>query len=171
MDHAAWGSYASPVQPTIADLCQALPTVAFAPGDVVLPEGAKTGRIYVLVDGTVDVLKGDFAINIVSERGAIFGDMSALLDIPHMATVKARTPCTFHVSEGGAGFLKSNTEIAYLLAQLLAQRLHGVTSYLVDIKRQFEDHESHLGMVDEILESLLHQQRRPFTPGSDRDPE
>jgi hypothetical protein len=77
--------------------------------------------------------------------------MSALLDMPHMA------------------FLESNKEVAFLLAQLLA--LHGVTTYLADLKAQFEDQENHLSMVDEILETLVHDQRREFTPGSDRDPD
>ena len=93
-----------------------------------------------------------------------------LLGIPHMATVKALTPCSVLVSDGGEAFLKARPEVAYLLSQILAQRLHGVTGYLVDLKRQFEGEGSHLGMVDEILESLVHEQRNAFTPGSDRDP-
>ena len=86
-----------------------------------------------------------------------------------LASVRAVTRCTAHVTEGGGAFLQANKEIAYLLAQMLAQRLHGVTSYLVDLKRQFEDEDNHLGMVDEVLESLLHQQDGGFTPGSDRE--
>jgi CRP/FNR family transcriptional regulator, cyclic AMP receptor protein len=46
-----------------------------------------------------------------------------------------------------------------------------VTTYLVDLKRQFEDHQNHLGMVDDILETLVHEQRTEFTPGSDREPD
>jgi hypothetical protein len=97
--------------------------------------------------------------------------MSALLGIPHMATVRAKTAGRAYVIEGGPAYLQANKEISFLLAQLLAQRLHGVTGYLVDIKRQFEDHAGHLGIVDEILETLLHDQRRKFTPGSDREPD
>lgn len=156
---------------TIADHCEGLPVITFEPGAVLLPEGGSTGKLYVLLAGTVEVLKGTFQVNIVAERGAIFGDMSALLGIPHMATVKARTAGSAYLIEGGAEFLRANQQIAYLLAQLLAQRLHGVTGYLVDIKRQFEDHAGHLGIVDEILESLLHNQRRTFTAGSDREPD
>lgn len=156
---------------SIADLCETLPVETFAPGDVLLPEGETTGRLFVLIDGVVDVMKGDFQINRVSDRGAIFGDMSVLLDTPHTASVRAVTPCRAHVTYEGAAFLQSHPEIAYELAKMLAQRLQGVTTYLVDLKRQFDDQSSHLGMVDEILESLLHQQRRTFTPGSDRDPE
>jgi hypothetical protein len=76
-----------------------------------------------------------------------------------------------YVAESGSGLLQSNKEIAYHLSMMLAQRLHGVTSYLVDLKRQFEDQHNHLGMVDEVLETLIHQQEVGFTPGSDRDPD
>jgi hypothetical protein len=51
---------------------------------------------------------------------------------------------------------------------MLAQRLNGATTYLVDLKRQFEGQASHLGMVGEVLETLMHQQGEVFTPGSDR---
>lgn len=156
---------------SIGDLCKALPIASFAPGEVLLAEGQKTGRLFVLIEGSVEILKGDFQINLVSDAGAVFGDMSALLDIPHMATVRAVTPCTAHISDDGDAFLRAQPEIAYLLAKLLAQRLHGVTGYLVDLKAQFEDQSNHLGIVDEILETLVHEQKQDFTPGSDRDPE
>ncbi|MES1200839.1 MAG: cyclic nucleotide-binding domain-containing protein [Pseudomonadota bacterium] len=155
---------------SIADLCRDLPVETFEPGAVLMAEGGRTGRMYVLLDGALEIAKGDFQINVVADRGAIFGDMSVLLGIPHMATVRALERSTAHVVESGEAFLKSNPDIAYLLAKILAQRLHGVTGYLVDLKRQFEDEQSHLGMVDEILESLVHDQGDAFTPGSDRDP-
>jgi len=155
---------------SIADLCKNLPVVTFEPGDRLLTEGKLSGRLFVLIDGEVEVLKGDFQINRVSDPGAILGDMSVLLGIPHMATVRAVTACSAYVTEQGDAFLQSQKEIAYELARMLAQRLHGVTTYLADLKRQFEDESSHLGMVDEILETLVHQQRPAFSPGSDRDP-
>lgn len=157
--------------PSIIDLCQSLPLQTFEPGAILIAEGSRSGRLYILAEGAVEVLKGDFQINLVADRGAIFGDISALLNIPHMATVRAATQCSLHVAEGGEAFLQAHQEIAFQLAQMLAQRLHGVTTYLADLKRQFEDHDNHLGMVDEILETLVHQQRSTFTPGSDRDPD
>jgi len=40
----------------------------------------------------------------------------------------------------------------------------------VDIKNQFEGSEDHLGMVDEVLESLIYNQDdEPIELGSDRD--
>jgi CRP/FNR family transcriptional regulator, cyclic AMP receptor protein len=155
----------------IADLCRDLPIATFKRGDVLMREGERTGRLYVLLEGEVEITKEDVQINVVSDRGAIFGDMSALLDIPHMATVRALTPCSARVSDDGDAFLSEHPELAHELAKLLAQRLHGVTAYLVDLKHQFEDEQNHLGMVDDILETLVHQQRTDFVPGSDRDPE
>ena len=155
---------------TIADLCHDLPIATFEAGEVLLAEGRATGRLYVLIDGSVEILKGDLQINTVADRGALLGDMSVLLDIPHMATVRAVSRCNAYVTEEGDAFLQAHPEIAYLLARMLAQRLHGVTSYLVDLKQQFEGEDGHLGMVDEILESLLHEPAQDFTPGSDRDP-
>ena len=154
----------------LLELCKDLPVVAFQPGDTVLEEGQTSGRLYVLIDGAVEIAKGDFQINIVSEPGAILGDMSVLLAMPHMATVRALSPARAYVSENGDAFLRSNSEIAYELSKMLAQRLNGVTGYLVDLKRQFEDHDSHFGIVDEILESLVHQQPADVSLGSDRSP-
>ena len=155
---------------TILSFCQGLPEAVFNPGDVLLGEGEREGVLYILLEGEVEVLKGDFQINTVSEPGAIFGETSVLLDIPHTATVKALTSCRAYVVKRASEFLQSHKDISYQLARLLAQRLHGITTYLVDLKNQFEDQQDHLGMVDEVLETLVHQQAEECTPGSDRDP-
>jgi CRP-like cAMP-binding protein len=155
---------------TILSFCQGLPEKTSGPGEVLLAEGGREEILYILIEGEVEVLKGDFQINTVSEPGAIFGEMSVLLDLPHTATVKTHTPSRMHVVEHASEFLQSHTDIAYQLAKLLAQRLHSITTYLVDLKSQFEDQKDHLGMVDEVLETLVHQQAEECTPGSDRDP-
>jgi CRP-like cAMP-binding protein len=152
-------------------MCRDLPVTEFQPGEALLVEGEHSGRLYVLIEGAVEIAKGGVQVNLVSDADAIFGDMSALLGIPHMATVRAIAPSRLYVIDGGASFLQSHQEIAFELAKLLAHRLHGVTSYLVDLKRQFDDRHDHFGIVDEILEALVHEQRPAFTPGSDRDSE
>jgi CRP-like cAMP-binding protein len=155
----------------ILALCRTLSVTSLDPGTVLLDEGARSGNLFVLIDGELEILKGEFQINVVAAPGAIFGEVSALLDIPHMATVRALTRASVYKIADAAAFLNANPAVAIEVARLLAQRLNGVTSYLVDLKRQFEDQESHLGMVDEVLETLVHQQRESFTPGSDRDPD
>ena len=156
---------------SILEQCRGLPERRFESGAVLLAEGETTGLLIVLVEGAVEISKAGYPIATVSDPGAIFGEISLLLDKPHMATVRATAPVRAYVAEGGADFLRGHPAIATELSRLLAQRLHGLSTYLVDLKRQFEDREDHLGMVDDVLETLAHQQRTTFTPGSDRDPE
>ncbi len=140
-------------------------------GEVVLAEGTRTGVLYILADGAVEVAKGDVRITTVSEPGAFFGEVSALLDAPHTATVRTLTASRFYVADDPLAFMRSSPEVALALAQLLARRLHFATTYLADVKRQFADSGDHLAMVDEVLDTLVHHQEREASPGSDRCPD
>lgn len=148
-----------------------LPATRFDAGVDLLVEGETTGRLYILIDGEVEVLRGDTRVMITNTPGAILGEMSILLDTPHTATVRTVSPATMYVVEDAATFLQAHPELALVIARLLAQRLNAATTYLVDLKRQFEGRRDHLGMVDEVLDSLIHQQNAEFTPGSDREPD
>ena len=140
-------------------------------GAELLTEGTTSGRLYVLADGVLEVVRGDTQVALVADAGAVFGEMSVLLDTPHTATVRAYIPSEVYVFEDAAAYLKSDPEIAFFVARLLAQRLNAATSYLVDLKHQYEGHGDHLGMVSDVLASLLNQQDTEFTPGSDRLPD
>jgi len=142
----------------VLDLCRDLPVRTFAAQELILADGDKAGALYILIDGLVEVVKGDVQITSVSEPGAIFGEMSVLLGSQHTASVRALSASSFHVVEDPDRFLSSRPDIMLHVARLLARRLNFVTGYLVDVKRQFEDQQDHLGMVDEVLESLVHHQ-------------
>lgn len=148
-----------------ASLKQTLPA-----GTVLLKQGTRSGKLYILLEGTVDVKREETLVATADERGAMFGEMSALLDVPHTANVVARTPVTVYEFTDAASFLQSDPAVSLAVARKLAQRLNTVTTYLVDLKRQYAGHSNHLGMVSEVLASLVYQQAEEFTPGSDRDP-
>ena len=148
--------------------CQSLPQVNLEAGSTLLTEGDRTGKMYVLAEGEVEIRKQDFVIARVSDPGSVLGEISALLNIPHMATVVATRESRFYRIDDHAAFLGSNSAACYPIAVLLAQRLHSVTNYLTDIKEQFRDKADHFGMVDEILETLVNQQINESRPGSDR---
>jgi CRP-like cAMP-binding protein len=156
---------------TILAHCSGLPRRTFAAGEILLKEGETSGRLFVLCEGSVHVVRGTTRVVTISEPGAVFGEMSILLGVPHTATVAGATAGAAYVFDEARSFLSAHPEIAFLIARLLAQRLNGATTYLVDLKRQFADHENHLEMVGEVLESLIHHQEEEFTPGSDRQPD
>ncbi|MEY2616639.1 MAG: family transcriptional regulator, cyclic receptor protein, partial [Verrucomicrobiota bacterium] len=56
-------------------------------------------------------------------------------------------------------FLELSPLVCLHVCELIARRLDALNKYLVDVKRQYEGHE-HLGMVDNVLETLMH--RHPF---------
>ena len=54
-------------------------------GAEVLREGGRTGHLYVLIEGRLEVVKGDTVVATLTEAGAVLGEMSVLLDTPHTA--------------------------------------------------------------------------------------
>jgi len=144
----------------ILTLCRklAVPLRRFGAGDTILEQGKTAGVLVVLVDGAVEIAKEDVRIATIDDPGAIFGEISILLERPHMATVRALEETECHIIENPNAFLAAHPEINLEIARLLATRLNGLTHYLVDLKHQFESHD-HLGMVDEVLENLTFAQR------------
>jgi CRP-like cAMP-binding protein len=143
---------------TLLERYTSLPERHVETGEQILREGGRTGTLFILAEGAVEVVKSGVQVAIVSEPGAFFGELSLLLDAPHMASVIALAPSRFYVVENADAFLRSHPDVMLGVSRLLAKRLHLVTTYLVDLKKQFEASEDHLGMVDEVLESLLHHQ-------------
>jgi len=130
----------------------------FSIGSVLLAEGQPAGVLYFLESGTVEIVKKGHLISTVAQPGAVFGEVSMLLDQAPMATVRAGGEVVCRLVENPREFLEKRPEVALHVARLLARRLNSVTSYLVDLKRQYEGRDDHLGMVDEVLESLLQMQ-------------
>jgi CRP-like cAMP-binding protein len=138
---------------------QAHPVRHYDTGDHVLNQGENTGQLYFLIAGAVEVVKDEVVVAKVKERGAIFGDLSALMGVPHTATVRAVSTATFHVVDEPAEFLQQNPSVTLHLCRMLARRLDSMNKYLVDVKQQFSGHD-HLAILDGMLDTLIHRQPR-----------
>lgn len=156
---------------SVLKLCQGLPEQRFAPAEVLLAEGGTDGKLYVLIEGEVEISKEDTPLHTQDDPGAIFGEVSVLLHLPHTATVTATRPCRAYRIDDGTAFLRDHPDFAFHLSTLLARRLHSITGYLVDLKRQFADHADHFGLVDEVLDNLLYQQPWPVPSDPERYPQ
>src|SRR5664279_3935141 len=109
-------------------------------GTIVIHEGGTSGHLYVLIEGRLEVLKGDTVVASIGEPGAVLGEMSVLLDQPHTATVRAAADSTIYEINDAASFLRDQPAVALLVARLLAQRLNVATTYLADIMHQYAGH-------------------------------
>ena len=139
-----------------------------AAGAEVLHEGGRTGHLYVLIEGRLEVVKSDAVVAILTEPGAVLGEMSVLLDTPHTATVRAAADSTIYEIDDAAAFLRKQPAVAVLIARMLAQRLNVANTYLADLKRQYAGHGTHLAMVGDVLQSMINLPPQQVSPGSDR---
>jgi CRP-like cAMP-binding protein len=155
----------------ILDIVRDLPTVGVAAGDYLIEQGKKRGALFVLIDGAVTISSYGVTVAEVSEPGAIFGEMSSLLDRPASASVRASVDSTFLMARDGAAFLADRPDVVILVARALALRLDGLTGYLADVKHQFADMGGHLGMLDEVMTTLMHDTMPTVQPGSARMPD
>ena len=129
----------------------------YAVGQLVIHQGETTGALYFLVEGAVEVLKDDTRVATAAQPGLVFGEMAVLLGGPHTASVRATKPCKFYIVRQPRELLNSSPALCLHIAELLARRVDALNKYLVNVKHQFEDHD-HIGMVDEVLEALMHRQ-------------
>src|ERR1700756_154892 len=75
------------------------PIATYQAGETVLAAASTTGRLLILKKGAVTVLKEGVEIGTVREPGAVFGEISALLDQPHTADVRALEASPFYVAD------------------------------------------------------------------------
>ncbi|HEX9258927.1 MAG TPA: cyclic nucleotide-binding domain-containing protein [Acidimicrobiales bacterium] len=151
--------------------CAALPERSLATGDVLVAEGDAPGALHVLVEGVLVVRKGDVQVAAIDRPGACVGEVGLLLGIPATATVVATTPVRVLTATDGTRFLQDDPQVAVFVARMLAERLHLVTTFLADLRRQYGGSGGSLAVVDTVLANLMQQSGPAARPGSARDPD
>jgi len=130
----------------------ALPLATYKIGETVLAAGSKTGRLLILKKGAVTIVKETIKIAKVTEPGAVFGELSALLDQPHTAEVCALERSQFHVADA-AGLLARDPMAVLYLATVLARRLDGANHALIQLKSQLQAGQPH-SVVTKTVEKM-----------------
>jgi CRP-like cAMP-binding protein len=158
----------------VADLlthCADLPTATLAAGETIIEQGGTGGSVFVLVEGTVSIVRDGAQLAVLDTPGALLGEMSTVLDRPATASVIALSDVTLLEATDGAAFLREHPDVLLEVARTLATRLDNLTGHLVDVKRQYGHEDNHLGMLDDVLSTLMHHQGRQVQPGSARLPD
>jgi CRP-like cAMP-binding protein len=134
-----------------------LPVTQYSAGEDVLAAGSRTGRLLVLRSGAVEVVKDGVQIAKVGTPGAVFGELSVLLDRPHTSDVRALEHSEFHILADAPALLANDSTVAFYVAAILAQRLDSANQALIEVKRQLQagDPRSAIGRTVEKVELLL----------------
>lgn len=155
----------------LLQLTEGMPEIDLHPDDVLLEEGATTGRLFVLVHGSLVVRRGEDDFVHIATPGACVGEMALLLDRPHSATIVATSPTRVRVIDDATDALRDSPQLVLAIASLLASRLHLVNEYLGDLRRQYHDVDGGLGLIGAVLQDLAVHQGDAFEAGSDREPD
>ena len=148
-----------PLIPDAATFKQKLADLAvtqYSAGEDVLTAGSSTGRLLVLKSGAVEVVKDGVQIAKVSTPGAVFGELSVLLDQPHSADVRALEQSEFHIADAPT-MLANDPTVTLYVASILARRLDIANQALIEVRRQLQAGipRSVIGKTVEKVEQLL----------------
>lgn len=138
---------------TIFEAALDLPVTVLEPQAVLVAEGARSGKLYILKSGDLEVVRDGSVVAGFEERGSMVGEMSALLDQPHSATVRSRSGAEVYVIDDPVSFLDRNPAVSREIARSLAQRLHRTTALLIDMRQQTKERQDH-EMFDKIFALL-----------------
>ena len=138
------------------DIFARLPLTTYRAGETVLAAGSKSGKLFILKSGAVVVLKDSVELARVDEPGSVFGELSALLDLPHTADVRALEPSEFRVAP--VELLEEDPVALMYVSAILALRLNLANQAVVELKSQIQLHHmirSSIGKAVKKLEDLL----------------
>ncbi|MEZ0253966.1 MAG: cyclic nucleotide-binding domain-containing protein [Chthoniobacter sp.] len=141
----------------ILDLLHACEERRFAAGEVILVEGGRNGALFFLAEGTVEVMKDGGQIATTSQPGTVFGVASLLPDGRDVATIRALQDCVFRVVTNPRTFLPESPLVCWHVCETIAHRTAVLSAYLADVQRQLAGND-HLGMMSDVLATLLHRQ-------------
>jgi CRP-like cAMP-binding protein len=119
---------------------------------VVLDAGSKTGRLFFLRNGAVEVIKDGVQIANVSTPGSVFGEQAVLLDQPHSADVRTLEQSEFYVADAPA-ILAGDPTVALYVAAMLARRLDAANRSLIEVKQQIQAGEP-LAVIGRSVEKM-----------------
>ena len=118
------------------------------------------------IGGVVEVRRHGVVISTIGEPGAILGEMSALLERPHTASVVAVTPVEAYGLDDGIAFLADRPALALHVATLLAQRLDTTTGLIGTLRAGAEQKKRDTSLFERLIGFLTGQ--APAEPGARR---
>ena len=116
----------------LLSILEETPKFQIESGKTIIREEKPVNRLYILIDGEVMITKKRTPVSHIKEKGAVFGEVSALLNGKATASVTTATTCVFHIIEDTDEFFSQNNEALLEIAKILAKRLDFVTHALVE---------------------------------------
>lgn len=143
--------------------------MVFDNGDTIIKEGNSDTNFFKLIQGCLEVLKGNDKIADISQPDSYFGEMSALLGGRRTATIRSVGKSIVKVFPGDKLMetLENYPEISKQVVTALVSRLEDTNKRFVDVLKEKADLERTMKAV--APHGLAHQQQKrrafPVPPG------
>lgn len=140
----------------ILSFCKKEAITTYSDQEVIIEEGKKSQRLFILVRGKIEIVKDGATIAILTDPGSLLGEMSLLNDTPHSATCKSCGDSELYSIVDGKSFLYQNPQIFWLVSKDLANKLQLTTQCLASFSRNLGSYSSfelnrQLDLAEEVL--------------------
>lgn len=148
---------------SLLTLAASHPTRTYAAGEILIGQGYQGGDLFILEAGQLAVERDGVRIATIATPGSLIGEMSVVLGTANSATVQAEKPTTVRVIRDARQYLKTDPELTFRVAWLMANRLDATSAYLVQLTK---DHagKPEGGLLGRILSSLNSTDDKRYTP-------
>jgi len=149
----------------IEGLVKAAVERSFQPGQIIFQEGSTGRELYLIVEGTIEVVKGHGADEMVLARhgpGDFFGEMSFIENNPRFATIRALEPTRLlEFSEQNLrSVLLRQPQLLYGMVQELSARLRRADMQMIaDLQRKNRDLTQAYRELQEAQAALVEKER------------
>jgi CRP-like cAMP-binding protein len=148
---------------SLLTLAASHPTRTYAAGEILIGQGYQGGDLFILESGQLAVERDGVRIATIATPGSLIGEMSVVLGTANSATVQAEKPTTVRVIRDARQYLKTDPELTFRVAWLMANRLDATSAYLVQLTREHAG-KPEGGLLGRILSSLNATDERRYTP-------
>jgi CRP/FNR family cyclic AMP-dependent transcriptional regulator len=132
-----------------------LPARNVAVGESLIEEGVRNDNMFVLESGRFEVIKDGVPLARIEDAGMLMGEISVVLGSAPTATGVAIEPSSVRVIENATAATLSQPDLVFAVAQTLARRLASLTAYVADVRRQYKETDTHLGVLDRVVSQLI----------------
>lgn len=107
---------------------------SFSAGEVIIKEGDKDTRLFVLQSGELEIRKGEKEISVLDTPASMVGEIGVVLEEPRTCSVIAKTDCELMlVGNDVNDIIESSPRMTKLIMQELAEKLLKTTAEFASI--------------------------------------
>ena len=105
----------------------------FKKNEIILKDGEIGEGFYILEEGELAVVRDGLVLNEISQKGAIFGELSGLLKYKRKASIRAKTDVkATHIEKSLESVVAQNPNFAVKLIRSLGRRLYTMNELVIE---------------------------------------